>query len=56
MARSGVVSRASNGASHLNSCTLTSHVHAGGLHHHPGHPQAAQPVSQTQREDRVMVE
>src|SRR5450631_1936830 len=42
------LSRASNGASHLNSCTLTSHVVAGGFHHHPGHLPAAQPVRQRQ--------
>jgi len=43
------LSRASSGASHLNSCTLTSHVVAGGLHHHPGHPQAAQVAGHAQR-------
>jgi hypothetical protein len=32
------ISRASNGTSHLNSCTLTSHIVASCLHHHPGHP------------------
>jgi hypothetical protein len=28
------ISRTSSGASHLHSCTLTSHVIAGDLHHH----------------------
>ena len=42
------LSRASNGASHLNSCTLTSHVIAGCLHHHCGHLPAPQPVRQRQ--------
>ena len=37
-----------NGASHLHSCTLTSHVVAGGLHHHRGHLPAPQPVRQRQ--------
>src|SRR4029077_13606621 len=31
------ISRTSNSASHLNSCTITPHVVAGRLHHHRGH-------------------
>jgi hypothetical protein len=32
----------------LHSCTLTSHVIGGRLHHHPGHAQRPQPVRQRQ--------
>src|SRR6266516_608867 len=42
------ISRTSNSASHLNSCALTPHVVARCLHHHRGHPPAAQPVRQRQ--------
>jgi hypothetical protein len=42
------LSRASNDASHLNSCTLTSHVIAARLHHHRGHLPDPQPVRQRQ--------
>jgi hypothetical protein len=48
------LSRASNGASHSHSCTLTSHVVAGGLHHHPGHPRQAS-RSAIVSSDRVIV-
>ena len=33
----------------LHSCTLTSHIVAGGLHHHPGHPQLDEPVGHPQQ-------
>ena len=42
------ISRTSSSASHLNSCTLTSHVVRRCLHHHRGHLPAAQPVRQRQ--------
>ncbi len=48
------ISRTSSGASHLNSCTLTSHIVGGGLHHDPLDPPAGQLVGQLQ--DLVGVE
>jgi hypothetical protein len=38
------ISRTSNGASHLNSCTFMPHVHPGGLHADPGDALLDQPV------------
>jgi transposase len=38
------LSRTSNSASHLNSCTITPHVVARRLHHHRGHLPGPQPV------------
>ena len=47
--RQGHQDRAPNGASHFHSCTLTSHVVTGGLHHHPLHVPVPQPHRQFQQ-------
>jgi hypothetical protein len=43
------LSRTSNSASYLHSCTLRSHVVRCCLHHHPGHPQPGQPIRHRQQ-------